>query len=153
MKYFKDENGEVYAYRADGSQDHVIKPGLIPLTAEEVEAHTNPPVDELKLAETQAILIVQTLLDTKAQTYGYDDIKSAVTYADEPSVIKFQLEGIAFREWRSLCWDYCYSLLDEVKQTGVIPTPEEFKEGLPQFKLDPAQEPTTPDPEEKSEQP
>jgi hypothetical protein len=37
MKHYKDSQGNVYAYEADGSQDHLIKPGLIPIQANEVE--------------------------------------------------------------------------------------------------------------------
>jgi hypothetical protein len=66
---------------------------------------------------------VQHHLDTAAQAYGYDDIKSAVTYAEEPAVPKFQQEGIAFRAWRSLCWAYCYDVLDAV-QSGERAQPE-----------------------------
>lgn len=43
MKYLKDVNtNAVYAYESDGSQDEWIKPGLIEMTPEEVEAHFNP---------------------------------------------------------------------------------------------------------------
>lgn len=44
MKYFKDATGQVYAYEADGTQDEWIQPGLMPLSAAEVDAHCNPPV-------------------------------------------------------------------------------------------------------------
>lgn len=46
MKYYKDFSNPpvVYAYEADGSQDDFIKPGLIEMTTEEIEAHLNPPV-------------------------------------------------------------------------------------------------------------
>jgi len=57
---------------------------------------------------------VQVHLDKLAQGYGYDSIASAVTYAEEPSVPKFQAEGIAFRALRSLSWAYCYAQLDAV---------------------------------------
>lgn len=57
---------------------------------------------------------VQQHLDELAQDYGYDSIASAVTYADEPAVPKFQAEGVAFRAWRSLVWAYCYAQLDAV---------------------------------------
>ncbi len=40
MKYFLDPiTGAVYAYEADGSQDHVIPAGFRPLTDAEVRAH------------------------------------------------------------------------------------------------------------------
>ena len=38
MKHYKDSQGNVYAYEADGSQDHLIKPELIPIQASEVES-------------------------------------------------------------------------------------------------------------------
>ena len=58
---------------------------------------------------------VQSHLDAAAQSLGYDDIKTAVTYADEPAVPKFQADGQALRAWRSLVWAKCYEMLEEVK--------------------------------------
>ena len=77
---------------------------------------------------------VQETLDTKAVELGYDSIYTAVTYADEASVSKFQQEGQALRAWRSQCWDYAYTTLNQV-QGGQIPEPtvEEFLAGLPTF--------------------
>jgi hypothetical protein len=43
MKYFKDNNNQVYAYEADGSQDEFIKEGLIPISQHEAMFLTNPP--------------------------------------------------------------------------------------------------------------
>lgn len=57
---------------------------------------------------------VQKHLDTTAAAHGFDDIKTAVTYADEPAVPRFQAQGRAFRAWRSLVWDFCYSLQEKV---------------------------------------
>ncbi|WP_295537406.1 hypothetical protein [uncultured Pseudacidovorax sp.] len=54
---------------------------------------------------------VQQHLDDSAKALGYDDIRSAVTYADEPAVPKFQAEGRALRAWRSEVWAACYALL------------------------------------------
>lgn len=65
---------------------------------------------------------IQQHLDAAAVEAGYDDIKTAVTYAEEPAVPKFQAEGQAFREWRSLCWAYGYSQLDAV-EAGERPKP------------------------------
>jgi len=43
MNLFRDVAGVVYAYEADGSQDHVILAGLIPITADEADLLRNPP--------------------------------------------------------------------------------------------------------------
>jgi hypothetical protein len=42
MKYYKNSDNTVFAYAADGSQDHVIKSGLIAITSEQAAAITNP---------------------------------------------------------------------------------------------------------------
>jgi hypothetical protein len=38
MKHYKDAQGNVYAYAANGSQDHLIKPGLTQIQTNEVQA-------------------------------------------------------------------------------------------------------------------
>src|SRR5690348_6565071 len=42
MKYFKDEQGNVFAYESDGSQDSLIKPGLIGITQQQADALRTP---------------------------------------------------------------------------------------------------------------
>ena len=85
---------------------------------------------------TAISLAVQSHLDATAQSLGYDDIKTAVTYADEAAVPKFQADGQALRAWRSLVWDKCYKLLDEVKSgTRGVMTAEEVLAELPKFEM------------------
>lgn len=61
-------------------------------------------------AEAQAarlaagVAAVQARLDAQAQAWGYDSIFTACTYAEEPSVPRFQAEGRALRAWRSATW-------------------------------------------------
>ena len=43
MKYFKSTEGVVYAYPADGSQDHRIADTLIPIEEDEALSLANPP--------------------------------------------------------------------------------------------------------------
>lgn len=75
---------------------------------------------------------VQKHMDGAARQSGYDDIKSAVTYAEEPAVEKFQLEGLAFRLWRSLSWARCYELWAEVESGAREPmTADEVISELP----------------------
>ena len=70
---------------------------------------------------------VQQWLDAQARALGYDDIRSAVTYAEEPTVSKFQQEGQTLRRLRSLAWARCYEILNEI-QAGQrsIPTEAEL---------------------------
>jgi hypothetical protein len=74
-------------------------------------------------------IILQQIMDAKAHSLNYDDIKTAITYADEPAVPKFQAEGKAFRAWRSLVWDAAYKKLAELQATN-SPIPK-FSELLP----------------------
>ena len=82
----------------------------------------DPPAPEQIMARLEAR--VQFWLDEQARALGYDDIKSAVTYADESAVPKFQQEGQAMRRLRSLAWARCYEILNAV-QAGQRPIPTE----------------------------
>lgn len=94
----------------------------------------DPPTEAQLIGQyTQAI---QWHMDSRALLFGYDDIKTAVTYADEPSVPRFQSEGQAFRAWRSACWNYCYTLLAEVKAgQRELPSVEQLVAELPELDL------------------
>lgn len=59
--------------------------------------------------QRQAVQAIQLLLDAQAQAWGYDNIFTACTYADEPAVPQFQAEGQALRAWRSATWAACYA--------------------------------------------
>ncbi|CAP41333.1 hypothetical protein [Bordetella petrii] len=88
--------------------------------------------------EVQKVAVVQKHMDDAARALRYDDIANAVTYAEEPAVPKFQAEGQAFREWRSLVWDKCYAILGEVQAgTRDIPTDEGLIAELPALVLPP----------------
>lgn len=79
---------------------------------------------------------VQLHMDQAAQARRYDDIKTAITYADEPAVSRFQAEGRAFRAWRSQVWAFCYWMLDEVAAGRALePTPAALFAVLPKLEL------------------
>lgn len=70
---------------------------------------------------------VQFWLDEQARALGYDDIKTAITYADEPAAPKFQQDGQALRRLRSLAWARFYEIMDPVKaRQRSLPTEEEL---------------------------
>lgn len=77
---------------------------------------------------------IQDYMGDVARMLGYDDIRTAVTYADEPAVPKFQAEGQALRAWRSLVWAACYEHLALVESAAAeLPTLEEAIAMLPVF--------------------
>lgn len=81
---------------------------------------------------------VQMLLDSTAREYRYDDMRSACTYADEPSVPQFQREGIALRAWRSLVWERVGKIFQEVQEEErAMPDVKALLDELPKFSLEP----------------
>jgi hypothetical protein len=81
---------------------------------------------------------VQKHLDDKARERGYDNIFTAVSYADEPEVVQFQQEGLAYRKWRSQVWSTCYQRLGLVqKGLAAVPTEAELIALLPAIVLPP----------------
>ena len=48
MKYYKDENNQVYAFEADGSQDAFIPSGMAPISEAEADAlrYPEPSLEE-----------------------------------------------------------------------------------------------------------
>lgn len=117
-----DKNGAYY------EGDRV--PGDRLASAEEQQAR------DLIAAKAQLAAAVQEHLDSSARSRGYDDIKSAVTYAEEPAVGQFQAEGRALRAWRSRVWEHCYSVSALVEAGNrSMPTGAELIAELPVLNL------------------
>lgn len=93
------------------------------------------PKERLGVMVKRAEESVQALLDNTARSLGYDDIKSAATYADDSTVPKFNAEGTALRSWRSQVWATCYQELEAVKNGAPMPTMDELLAKLPAFSL------------------
>ena len=97
---------------------------------------TVPPLEPLPPPEpTEAeiraryIRYAQAHLDACARTWGYDDIRSAVSYVGDPFP-RFAAEGLALRNWRSAVWAF----LDGESAAPLpdpLPTREEFLALLP----------------------
>lgn len=50
MKYYKNQNGEVFAYETEQEREQFGGPDLIEMTPEEIEAHLNPVPSAEELA-------------------------------------------------------------------------------------------------------
>lgn len=122
MKYYKDEKNQVYAYEADGSQDAYIPETLVAITEAEVDALRNPPeMPEQTIARLEAAL--DSHLDSVANSYRYDSIRTMVTYDGDPHP-KFDAEGKAAKAWRSACYALSIQIMDDVI-AGNRPVPTE----------------------------
>ena len=99
-------------------------------------AHFTAPPATPAAIQKNLTMAVQNHMDSTAKARGYDNLVSVITYADEPIIPKFQAEGVAFRAWRSLVWDYCYQvLLDAEAGRRTVPTGEELIAELPELGL------------------
>lgn len=91
--------------------------------------------------------LVDQMLDSKAVSYGYESIRTAVTYADEPSVPHFQIEGQAFRQWRSVTYATLYQISEQVANGEVeVNNFADLQKLLPKFPLDAPEEEIPPPP-------
>ncbi len=130
MPYFKTPDNSLH-YLDDFESLYLLPSDAVHIADEEANNILNgkTSVDLVK----QYTFLIQKHLDDKAREHGYDDIRSVVTYADEPSVPKFQNEGLAFRKWRSLVWAYCGEQLATAEQTLSPPTVEELFLNMPRL--------------------
>jgi hypothetical protein len=117
-------NGEVVDVGQAPSPFHRINPATRSWVREQT--------DDEKIEAVRVRL--QRVMDDAARALGYDDIKTAITYADEPAVPKFQAEGQAFRVWRSRVWAACYEHPAMLGQEP-IPTPDEAEALMPALVL------------------
>ena len=114
-----------------GADDWLVR-DLVPFVLME-----GTPV-ELTLDQRKVLLVagVDLHLDSQAQALGYSSIQTAVSYADEDAVEKFQLEGRALRRWRSLVYAACYELLAAFEAGDIEePTGAALIEALPAFAM------------------
>lgn len=123
-----DEHSSLMAAQAQGKQIVADDNGY-PIA---VERAAPTPAERMQALTDH----VQEHLNTQARRMGYDDLKTAVGYADEPAVPKFQAEGRSLRAWRSLVWAKCYSVMAEV-ESGHMPEPsaETLVAMLPPFSM------------------
>jgi hypothetical protein len=125
-------DGHVAFWRGDINGQPVAGKGWVVLRNEAPVAPVAEQDNEAtKTARAEAL--AQAQLDGAARALGYDNILTAVTYADEPAVPKFQTEGQRLRRLRSLVWEECYSMLTEVQGGAPWPTEDEFLARLPTY--------------------
>lgn len=90
--------------------------------------------DQVRERERKLLpLLVMGHLDAKAQQMGYSNMQTAVSYAEEPAVAKFQAEGKALRRWRSLVWERATEIINEVNAGAPVPEQEAFIAQLPKL--------------------
>lgn len=91
MKYFKDASNKVYAYESDGSQDSLIKPGLIAITQQQADALRTPvPTVPAKISMRQARLALH-------QSGLLTQVDASIAVMPEASRIEWQFAATVER--------------------------------------------------------
>lgn len=75
MKYFKKNDGTVWAFEQDGSQDELITVEYVAMTAEEIDRHLNPQ-KYFTDAEKAAIAAQQKMIHAQSE---YDLVSIEIT--------------------------------------------------------------------------
>ena len=140
MKRYKNANNEIYAYEDDISEEllnqRIKELGLTPLTQKELDELNKPKEPSLDEIKADFLRQIDAILDNEARAHGYDEIKTAVSYAAMPN--EFYEEGKAFFEWRSAVYKYCYGILEKVQRGELEITPENIEKvinEMPKLKL------------------
>jgi hypothetical protein len=112
----------------DGSAFHVT-------VEDEATVQGDPPTPEaLAAIARQFEVMLDDHVDATAKSMGYLNTLSAVSYADEPAVPRFQVEGQAFRAWRSRVYARAIEVQGEVlRGERLPPTPSELLGLMPAF--------------------
>ena len=90
-------------------------------------------IQTIPLVEADYTNAAQKLLNTTAQTQGYDGILSLASYVGSTNPV-FKAEALAGSAWRDAVWTEGYSILAQVK-AGLLaqPTITSFLAMLPQM--------------------
>lgn len=102
----------------------------------DADAHTFTPAPlTAEQIITTLTASVQAHLDSAAKARGYDGILSAASYAGD-SHPPFNIEGVAFRDWRGAVWAACYGIMTDVQAGNrSIPAAKELIAALPTLAL------------------
>lgn len=136
-KYFKYPAGlDVYAFAADGSEDHCIKEGMVPLSDSDLAIHLNPPPPPAEPLDLRVARALDAKLDALAHRWQYRDYISARSYVGDINP-KFAAEGAAIAAHGSACWTVLDKLKDDV-QSGAAEMPSSAEEVLAMLPAEPS---------------
>ena len=102
MKYFKDENNQVFAFESDGSQDDFIGENLIPIEDVEADELRKPAPKTLEEQTEEVRAALQSAIDDKAKSFGFSGGNALMLYAGFTN--PFQPLAQVFATWEASVW-------------------------------------------------
>lgn len=97
---------------------------------------TPTPEQQMQFSIQAAAVQLQQILDTAAQSWGYDNVVSAISYLESASP-KFRAEAQAMLGWRDQIWSWAETLEMDV-QKGIKTLPATMGDFLAQMPAMPA---------------
>jgi ABC-type bacteriocin/lantibiotic exporter with double-glycine peptidase domain len=82
MKYYKDQDGNVYAYENAAEKTAFGPAGLTAMTAAQLEAHINPPKTAEQLESEQATAAAQAVTSAKLAGVEFEGVMCSATKED-----------------------------------------------------------------------
>lgn len=93
-----------------------------------------PPEVPAEEQRARLVVAVSRMMDQTAKGLGFDNMQSAVTFAEEPAVPRFQELGRALRAWRSHVLERRMEILAKVDAGELaMPSVESLLAELPAF--------------------
>jgi len=160
MNYFKNKNNEIFAYDDEQvvqgfgkgltslpSGEYTEGTNIYPydngytLVERDIDGNVTAPQtlvdkiasDEAKALQDKYTKAMETLMDTQAQTKGYDTRYTASARAGVVGS-PFQVEGQNFALWMDNCYEMGYQILADVKAgTRTLPSIDNFLAELPEL--------------------
>jgi hypothetical protein len=132
MPYYKDPHNKVH--HLDSEQyENLLPAGSVRVTDEEAAELLKPPPESPEQAAKRLELALDAHIDSVAQSYRYDSIRTMVTYATSDNS-QFGAEGRAAVKFRDACYVKAIEIQDAV-QAGQrdIPTQAELIAEMPSF--------------------
>ncbi|WP_273152867.1 hypothetical protein [Methylophaga thiooxydans] len=96
MKYFKDESANVYAFELDGSQDHLIKPGMTEIDESEIQSVIDSKLtidDRLTNKQSEIVQKFKQAMSPVTSLYTAEEIASFPT--QEPEALAWDADNTA----------------------------------------------------------
>ena len=93
--------------------------------------YTPPPTSNQNIMYEIIGSQISNYIDQKAREFGYSDATSIISYINS-SNLKYKSEAENFNNFRTLCWEKCEAIQEEVRQ-GLrnMPTLEQVIKELP----------------------
>ena len=113
MYYYQSPDNSLHALDSQAFE-YLLPVGSKSITAAQYATLSAPPTPTTAQIIAEFEAAVQGYLDNFAQTWNYESILSAASYASS-TVTQFKNEALALIAWRDAVWSACYAAEAAIK--------------------------------------